>query len=211
MHLLLALQATTNRDGALSRRDSEYVDDLLKTGRTNPTHAGLTRGQIANAVAYQRMLQRYSSYSHNPPSARQLAAVALASGLPFLGFGFCDNLIMIVAGDTIDALFGARLGITTLAAAGLGNIVADVVGVGATQQIKEQSRKVRWAAPPRLSTLQQAMKRTRFAKVAGACGGVSVGCVLGMVPLAWLPPGFFESQGLESHAHGRVGREEATG
>ena len=33
---------------------------------------------------------------------------------------------MIVAGDAVDALFGARLGITTLAAAGLGNVVADV-------------------------------------------------------------------------------------
>ena len=33
---------------------------------------------------------------------------------------------MIVAGDAVDSLFGARLGITTLAAAGLGNIVADV-------------------------------------------------------------------------------------
>ena len=41
-------------------------------------------------------------------------------------FGFCDNLVMIVAGDAVDSLFGARLGITTLAAAGLGNIVADV-------------------------------------------------------------------------------------
>lgn len=43
------------------------------------------RGQIANAVAYQRMLQRYSSYSHKPPSIGQLMAVALASGLPFFG------------------------------------------------------------------------------------------------------------------------------
>jgi len=98
---------------------------------------------------------------------------------------------MIVAGDAVDSLFGARFGITTLASAGLGNIVADVVGVSVTQQIKETSRKIRWAQPPRLSTLQQAMGSVRIAKMAGAALGVSLGCLLGMVPLAFMPPGFF--------------------
>lgn len=171
------------------------MDDLVKLVKSSTTHAGLTKGQIANAIAYQRMLQRYSSHTHTPPTSSQLAAVGLASGLPFVGFGFCDNLVMILAGDTIDSLFGgATLGITTLAAAGLGNIVADVVGVGATQQIKERSRKIAWAQPPRLSTLQQAMGSVRYAKLGGACLGVSVGCVLGMVPLLFMPPGLFEER-----------------
>lgn len=125
VHLLLALQASTSRE-TLQKRDTEYVDDLVKIVKSSPTHSGLTRGQIANAVAYQRMLERYSIHTHQPPSGRQLMAVMLASGLPFLGFGFCDNLVMILAGDAVDSLFGAKLGITTLAAAGLGNIVADV-------------------------------------------------------------------------------------
>lgn len=99
---------------------------------------------------------------------------------------------MIVAGDAIDSLFGAKFGITTLASAGLGNIVADVVGVSATQQIKERSRKVTWAQPPRLSTVQQAMGSVKIAKMGGACLGVGIGCVLGMLPLAFMPPGFFK-------------------
>ncbi len=110
-------------------------------------------------------------------------------------FGFCDNLVMILAGDAVDSLFGARLGITTLAAAGLGNIVADVVGVSVTQQIKERSRRVSWAQPPRLSTLQQAMHSVRIAKMGGAALGVSLGCLVGMIPLAFMPPGFFEEPG----------------
>ncbi len=191
--MLLALQTSTSRE-TLQKRDTEYVDDLVKVMKASPLHSGLTRGQIANAIAYQRMLERYSSYSQKPPTAMQLGAVMLASGLPFLGFGFCDNLVMIVAGDAIDSLFGAKLGITTLASAGLGNIVADIVGVSATQQIKERSRKIKWAQPPRLSTLQQAMKSVKVAKMFGACGGVTVGCILGMAPLAFMPPGFFVSE-----------------
>lgn len=42
------------------------------------------RQQIHNAVIYQRMLQKFSSVSEDPPTWRQLTAVGLASGLPFV-------------------------------------------------------------------------------------------------------------------------------
>jgi len=42
VHLLLALQATTNRE-TLQKRDTEYVDDLLKVVRQSPIHGTLTR------------------------------------------------------------------------------------------------------------------------------------------------------------------------
>lgn len=106
-------------------------------------------------------------------------------------FGFFDNAIMLLSGDVIDTMIGHHLGITTLASAGLGNIAADVVGVSVTQQIKEKSRKISWAQPPRLSTIQQAMKSVRAAKIAGAACGVTVGCLLGMFPLCFTSPGFF--------------------
>ena len=191
VHLLLALQAAANKERRMMR-DTEYVNDLLRVSKSSPTHGMLTRGQIASAVEYQRMLLRFSSFSQNPPTMRQLAAVAIASGLPFVGFGFCDNLVMILAGDAVDHYFGMRFGITTLASAGLGNIVADIAGVSVTQKIKEQSRRVRWATPPRLSTLQQAMRSVRVAKYTGAAAGVTIGCILGMLPLAFFPPGFFK-------------------
>ena len=40
-----------------------------------------------------------------------------------------DNLIMIQAGDFIDKQFGATLGISTLAAAAMGQVFSDVSGV----------------------------------------------------------------------------------
>lgn len=106
---------------------------------------------------------------------------------------------MLLAGEAIDSLAGIHLGITTLASAGLGNIAADVVGVSVTQHIKEKSRKLDWAQPPRLSTLQQAMRSVRAAKMTGAAAGVTIGCLLGMVPLFFTTPGFFEPERRSLH------------
>ncbi len=42
----------------------------------------------------------------------------------------------IVAGDEIESMFGARLGISTLAAAGLGNLISDVIGLGMAEPVQ---------------------------------------------------------------------------
>lgn len=40
--------------------------------------------------------------SENKPTWSDLKKLALCQSLPFIGFGFLDNLIMIVAGEYID-------------------------------------------------------------------------------------------------------------
>ncbi|CAF4344185.1 unnamed protein product, partial [Adineta steineri] len=60
----------------------------------------------------------------------QLFVVFLETGLPYIGFGFVDNFVMLVAGETIETFFGAALCLSTMAAAGLGNAVSDVIGIG---------------------------------------------------------------------------------
>ncbi|GAB4820023.1 hypothetical protein N2152v2_007069 [Parachlorella kessleri] len=185
VHLLLAIQQSTNKN-LLARQDTAYVDTLMKQRRSFEHHQGLTRSQIANAVEYQRMLQKFSSYSVDQPRPGQLLAVAIASGLPFVGFGFVDNLVMLVAGEQIDLAFGTRLGISTLASAALGNLVADVVGVSVTHQIQSAVQHIKWAQPPRLSVLQQSLFRVKAAKLGGAVLGVSIGCILGMSPLFFM-------------------------
>ena len=45
------------------------------------------------------------------PSFSELRQVFLNQSLPFIGFGFLDNLIMIVAGDYIDTTIGVTLGL----------------------------------------------------------------------------------------------------
>ncbi|KAF4710083.1 hypothetical protein FOZ62_006812, partial [Perkinsus olseni] len=63
------------------------------------------------------------------PTFWQMRQTFLTAAIPFVGFGFLDNSIMLVAGDFIDAKLGAALGITTLAAAALGNAIGDVSGI----------------------------------------------------------------------------------
>ena len=48
------------------------------------------------------------------PSAGELKQLAYHNSLPFIGFGFLDNFIMIVAGEYIDLTLGAKLGISTM-------------------------------------------------------------------------------------------------
>ena len=75
-------------------------------------------------------LEKLYSSRHDeiPPGALML--IAVQHGVPFLGFGFIDNAIMILAGDSIDITLGAKFGISSIAAAAIGNIFADVSGLG---------------------------------------------------------------------------------
>jgi hypothetical protein len=56
-----------------------------------------------------------------PPSLQDLRQYALVTSVPFIGFGFFDNAIMLLAGDFFDIHLGVTLGISTLASAALGN------------------------------------------------------------------------------------------
>ncbi len=64
-----------------------------------------------------------------PPTTNQMQLYFLSNFLPFLGFGFFDNSIMLLCGDFFDSYLGTALGISTLTAAALGNVVGDVSGI----------------------------------------------------------------------------------
>ena len=74
----------------------------------------------------QKLLQVKVSVNVEKPTKDQLRLVFLNSAIPFIGFGFIDNVIMILAGDLIDVKLGVVMGISTIAAAGLGNLVSDM-------------------------------------------------------------------------------------
>jgi hypothetical protein len=118
------------------------------------------------------------------PTKRQLLMLALAGGVPFIGFGFADNFIMIIAGDQIDATLGIRFGLSTLAAAGLGNLISDVIGLSLQDVIESKTSRF-FKAPP-LTEVQLELPRTRFVKVSANSIGISIGCLLGMVPLLFM-------------------------
>lgn len=126
------------------------------------------------------------SLQTQPPSLSQLRLLFLAQALPFIGFGFLDNLLMILAGDYIDITIGVTFGISTMAAAGLGNALSDMAGVGSAYYVEKVAYKI-GMKPPKLSMHQMNMTRTRWVTQIGRAIGVAVGCVIGMFPLLFLP------------------------
>ncbi|GLD94357.1 hypothetical protein PINS_up002968 [Pythium insidiosum] len=126
--------------------------------------------------------------STGPPatiSMQELKYVALQQGLPFIGFGFVDNAIMIIAGDYIDLTLGVSLGISSMAAAGIGNTISDIAGLGLGGVVEDFCARLGLPTPA-LTPAQMMLKETRMAKVAGSSFGVTIGCLLGMLPLLFL-------------------------
>ena len=164
------LEADTDMDGKLSREEFETYWAVLRQERERK------RRQVAEGRDWRRAAR---------PTNAQLATVGLASGIPFVGFGFVDNAIMLTAGSEIESSLGVALGITTLAAAGLGNLISDVLGLGLADTIEQQAGRL-GVKEPRLAKEQLRMPVIRWVRAAGATVGVVVGCLLGMVPLLFL-------------------------
>ncbi|TPP65000.1 Transmembrane protein 65 [Fasciola gigantica] len=108
--------------------------------------------------------------------------IYIANGLPFIGFGFLDNAIMIVAGEYIDLTFASLFGLSTMAAAGLGNLVSDICGLGLAGYVERFSTKMGFVVPP-LTSEQHKCRSTRTATILGRCTGITIGCLLGLFPL----------------------------
>jgi len=151
-----------------------------------------------------------------PPSARQLMVHALRSAVPMIGFGFMDNTIMIHAGHYVDCTLGVTFGLSTLAAAGIGQIFSGIGGVvfgdaldnafrrmlvgnngsgssgvgsssagggansGTTSSSASNSTKII------LNSLQKKTRASRLAGLTGGIFGVTLGCTLGLINLAFV-------------------------
>eukprot|EP00962_Isochrysis_galbana_P042048 scaffold15620_cov93-Isochrysis_galbana.AAC.1 len=120
-----------------------------------------------------------------PPSRRQLSKLALASAIPFVGFGIADNGIMILAGDKIDLTLGEKLGWSTLAAAGFGNTISDVAGLWIGEYIEALAARFGVRSPP-ITPAQAQLLVTRRTKLAANVVGVTIGCLIGMMPLLFM-------------------------
>ncbi|CAM9608701.1 unnamed protein product [Choristocarpus tenellus] len=97
-----------------------------------------------------------------------------------------DNAIMIVAGEYIDLTIGVMMGISTMAAAALGNTISDVAGVGLGSFIEDLACKL-GLPDAKLSRGQMQLRKTRIAGHVGCAIGVTIGCLIGMFPLLFMP------------------------
>ena len=109
------VRADKSQDGVLNRQEFEHwlTTTLKRAATRSPEAIGTATKSATNEVTRE-----------------QLKKLAVMSAIPFVGFGFLDNAVMITAGSQIDAAFSA-FGISAMAAAGLGNTVSDVAGIKA--------------------------------------------------------------------------------
>lgn len=154
--------ADVNEDGTVSRRE------FRKWLAANAGTVTPARETAAAASA--------------PVTTGQLALFSLNIAVPMVGFGFVDNVTMILAGDAIDSTIGTAFGLSVLASAALGNLISDVAGIGMGDVIEAVAKKLGLPTPK--FTAQQ-MKLASVRVVGGMSGafGIALGCLLGMIPL----------------------------
>jgi len=84
----------------------------------------------------------------------------------------------------IDATLGMKLGLSTMAAAGIGNLISDVVGVFSGDAVENAATKA-GITQPELTGEQESHRVTKIVKILAPALGISFGCILGMIPLLW--------------------------
>ena len=184
----LSSRHSVKQVSAESTKESiQRIAEILKDAGAENTLAALPNNIRKELVALDEELTKESQLTAQSGivvSRQTLIALGLSALIPAIGFGFVDNFIMIIAGEYIDTSIGVALGVSTMAAAGLGNMVSDVAGVG-LQGVIEQKFNLK---APHLSRAERALKSTKLAEKLGTALGIAIGCLIGMVPLFFMNP-----------------------
>eukprot|EP00035_Acanthoeca_spectabilis_P031577 m.14843 g.14843 ORF g.14843 m.14843 type:complete len:299 (+) comp4833_c0_seq1:312-1208(+) len=155
------------------------------TDTLSPAELALLQSALHPSVSLAASAAIETPPSVPRPTGLQLRRYFLQGMLPMIGFGFVDNAIMLTAGDAIDQTLGATLQISTLAAAGLGNMVSDVMGLGLSSYVEAFASKV-GIPSPQMSVQQMELPVARWTMLAASAVGITIGCLLGMAPLLFL-------------------------
>lgn len=123
------------------------------------------------------------------PGPIDLVLWALLHGTPFVVFGVLDNALMLMTADYINTSMGVTVGLSTMFACAIGNIVGDVFGIFSSNPIE---RLVIWVSAllrlpmPKLTDAQKVLPISMFFKTTGCVVGVTIGLFIGMFPLVWI-------------------------
>jgi hypothetical protein len=196
------LVSMTFVDSLSDKAKAELLDLILKSrGESGPEVDIFETGEARIRVEdYERLdtnrdglisKEEFESYINSqkakmePPTREQLIMLATSSAVPFVGFGFMDNAIMILAGEAIETGIGATLTVSTMACAAIGNLISDVMGVGMGSYVEALARRMGFKEPS-LTPEQMTLYESKYASNFGAATGVALGCFLGMFPLLFM-------------------------
>lgn len=119
------------------------------------------------------------------PTRTQLWRVFCQAAIPFVGFGFVDNTIMLHAGNAIDCTLGVTFGLSTITAAAMGATVSNASGVAFGNTL-ERIFHAAGLPKPNLTEAQRKMHVVARTKLAGNMLGVIFGCTLGLLNLFFI-------------------------
>jgi len=160
----------------------------LQVQRNGAKNAGSGAEGAAVLSVGRRVTRCFSSRHTNAtpePTKAQLWLHVLNAAIPFVAFGFMDNLVMILAGDAIDGMLGVKFGLPTLYAAALGQVISDFTGV-TFGGVVENMAKALGLPHSGMSRKQLALRHVKMIGLASAACGVVVGCLLGMTSLLFM-------------------------
>ena len=122
-----------------------------------------------------------------PPAVKDWLVRFIKRSSKMTVFGFIDNFIMITAGDYIDPMLANAMGTSTMFAAGMGNMISDMAGEEGGSTIDRVLEK---AGLDILDVSDEQMEVApgwmRFMDKKAGTFGVAIGCLLGMIPLAFM-------------------------
>ncbi|KAF8818139.1 putative transmembrane protein 65 [Cardiosporidium cionae] len=101
--------------------------------------------------------------------------------------------LMLLCGEMIDFYMGAFLGLSTLAAAGLGNMISCASGVLTGGFIERLVYRLGLPSA-KLTPLQADSRVVKNAHLSGSMLGICIGCLIGMFPLLLLKNGSKEKE-----------------
>lgn len=119
------------------------------------------------------------------PTRKQCLFTMFATMVPFMGFGFTDNGLMVIFGDSIDGTLGRVFGWSMLACAALGNAVSNIFGMMLHGTINKAADRL-GLPDAKLTLAQRKMPVIHMWTTIGSCCGVFFGCLMGMCPLLFM-------------------------
>ncbi|KAF5226294.1 hypothetical protein ECC02_000417 [Trypanosoma cruzi] len=168
----------------------------------------------------RRVRGKWPQQQENPAAADEeirvpflaLVRIAFGAGLPFVGFGFLDNAVMILAGDAIDSTLGFYLNCSVMSCAAMGNIFSGALGMQFHGVIDKAVQKLNFNTPV-LTERQMKGRQVFFAGHIGGTIGIMTGLFLGMFPLLLIDSGEEKAdhalfQRLDKHGNGYLELKE---
>uniref|UniRef100_A0A7E4W9S6 Transmembrane protein n=1 Tax=Panagrellus redivivus TaxID=6233 RepID=A0A7E4W9S6_PANRE len=105
------------------------------------------------------------------------------NSIPYCGYGFFDTSMMIVVGESVDRTIGLYVGISIMAAAAVGNIVSNLIGIGLVHYVEIFLLRYFNVRTPHLTVKQTNHWTVRYVSNCAKITGLLIGCIIGMFPL----------------------------